>query len=221
MAVATFASLSLDEAFAEAEPNDDARVRVPIRRELDVNSFGINAFRAGRADTPLVREHDETGPGADRHEELYFVASGSATFTVAGEEIDAPQGTFVFVRDPEAKRAAVAKEAGTTLIAVGGRPGQPWRMSVGEALTEFFPLHSAKDYEGAAAVAREVLEAYPGNGLALYNLACCESLLGQTDKALKHLAQALETAPSLIENAKTDEDFAPIRNEARFAELVA
>ena len=99
----------------------------------------------------------------------------------------------------------LATREGTTLLAFGGRPGQAWRVTPGEALREFFPLHEAKDFEGAAAVAREVLEDYPGNGLALYNLACCESLLGRADDAFEHLEAALGVAHSLAENAKTDD----------------
>jgi len=34
------------------------------------------------------------------HEELYFVARGTATFTIDGESFDAPAGTYVFVPIP-------------------------------------------------------------------------------------------------------------------------
>jgi tetratricopeptide (TPR) repeat protein len=71
------------------------------------------------------------------------------------------------------------------------------------------------------AVALEVLADFPGNGLALYNLACCESLLGRTEDALAHLKKALKAAPSLAENARSDEDFVAIREEDRFKALVA
>src|SRR5215212_2657169 len=220
MAVTTFTALNLEEAFAAAESRD-GRVSVPVRRELDIDSFGARASRVESAGAELVREHDETGPGSDRQEELYFIASGRATFTVSGETIEAPAGTFVFVRDPEARRAAVAEEDGTTLLSFGGRPGEAWRVTPGEALREFFPLHEAKDFEGAAAVAQDVLADYPGNGLALYNLACCESLLGRTDDAREHLESAIEAAPSLAENAKTDEYFVGVRGNERFEALLA
>jgi tetratricopeptide (TPR) repeat protein len=220
MSVTTSAALNLDEEFAEGRDRE-GRVFVGVRRKLDVGSFGATAVRAAASGTDIVREHDELGPGSDRHEELYFVASGHAAFTVDGEEIDAPAGTFVFVRDPETKRAAVTKDDDTTLLILGGRPGQPWRVPPGEALYEFFPLHEAKDYEGAAAVARDVLEDFPGNGLALYNLACCESLLGRSEDALTHLKKGLKAAPSLVDNARTDEDFVAIRDDDRFKALVA
>ena len=35
------------------------------------------------------------------HQEAYVVIAGHATFSLDGEEIDAPQGTVVFIRDPE------------------------------------------------------------------------------------------------------------------------
>jgi hypothetical protein len=220
MSVTTSAALNLEEEFAEGRDRE-GRVFVGVRRKLDVGSFGATAVRAAASGTDIVREHDETGPGADRQEELYFVASGHAAFTVDGEEIDAPAGTFVFVRDPETKRGAVTKENDTTLLILGGRPGQPWRVPPGEALYEFFPLYEAKDYEGAAEVAKEVLADFPGNGLALYNLACCESLLGHTEDAFAHLDEALSAAPSLKKNARTDEDFVAIRDDERFTALVA
>jgi mannose-6-phosphate isomerase-like protein (cupin superfamily) len=220
VSVATFSALNLDELFATRESRN-GRVYAPVRRELDIQAFGTYAVRAEDAGAELMADHDETGPGADRHEELFFVASGRATFTVGGEAIDAPAGTYVFVRDPETRRAAVAEEPGTTMLVISGRPGEAWRMTPGEALNEFFPLHEAKDFEGAAAVAREVLQDYPGNGLALYNLACCESLLGRADDATEHLRDALKAAPSLVQNAKTDEDFVGIRDDPRFKVLIA
>lgn len=62
----------------------------PIRMRLDVQAFGVNAWTAHEADTPVIPEHDEQPSG---HEELYLVVAGRATFTVEGEEVDAPAGT--------------------------------------------------------------------------------------------------------------------------------
>src|SRR5207237_10199084 len=101
-----------------------------IRHHLDVRAFGVNANAAVEPGV-IVEEHDETH-GDGGQEELYVVVAGHATFTVAGEEVDAPTGTLVFVRDPAVKRAAVAHEAGTTLLCVGGRSGQPFRLSTWE-----------------------------------------------------------------------------------------
>jgi len=215
MSVTAFSSLSLEDGFA-AEEGERRYVR--IRRDLGVQSFNINALRAVEGEE-LLREHDEVGYGGDSHEKVWLVLSGHAVFTVDGEEIDAPVGTVVHVPAPESKRSAVAKEAGTTLLGLGGRPGLPYRPTPGDALAEFFPLHEAGDYEAAAGVCRSVLEDYEGNGLALFNLACCEALLGRTEDALGHLGEALDAAPGLRENAGTDTDLDSLRDDPRFGAL--
>jgi hypothetical protein len=214
-----YAVLSIPElAIGQGERE---RQRVRLRTELGIGSFAINAVRAGAADTEIIREHDETGPGADAHEELYLVVAGSAVFTVAGEKIEAPHGTAVFVSDPGITRSAVATQDGTIVVIVAGRPGQPFRPSPGEAMQEFMPPYEAKDYGAALAVARGVLHRYPGSPLALYNIACMEALLGEHDDSLKHLGEALDGAESLRETAQTDDDFASLRGDERFERLIA
>jgi tetratricopeptide (TPR) repeat protein len=214
-----FSVLSIEQAALAQEGEERQRVR--LRSELGIGSFGVNAVRAVAAGTEVVGEHDEAGPGSDRHEELYLVLAGRAVFIVASEEVDAPQGTALFVRDPELRRSAVAKEDGTIVVAVGARPGEPFRITPSEAMRDFFEPYNAKDYAAALAVARGVLHDYPGNGLALYNIACMEALLGRHDDALDHLGKALEAAQRLRENAQTDEDFASLRGDERFEKLVA
>ena len=61
----------------------------PLRMHLDVRAFGVNAWTASEAGAQLVGEHDEVTSG---HEELYLITTGSATFTVDGEEITAAGG---------------------------------------------------------------------------------------------------------------------------------
>jgi hypothetical protein len=51
-----------------------------------------------------------------------------------GEEIDAPAGTIVFVRDPSLLRAARAIADGTTIFMVGGPAGVPYAISRWEAV---------------------------------------------------------------------------------------
>jgi hypothetical protein len=97
-----------------------------VRMAFAIGSFGVNAYVAESGGDVFVSEHDETDT---RHEELFFVASGRATFTVAGETIDAPAGTFVYVRDPAVVRGATAEEAGTTMLAIGGEPGRAYEVS--------------------------------------------------------------------------------------------
>jgi len=51
------------------------------------------------------------------------VVRGAARFTVDGTSVDIPHGGVVAVRDPALVREAVALEAGTLVLVVGGRPG--------------------------------------------------------------------------------------------------
>jgi quercetin dioxygenase-like cupin family protein len=81
----------------------------------------------------LTEDHTEDPDSGTRHEELYLVVTGHARFTVAGEKLEAPAGTFVYVKDPTVVRGAVATEPGTTLLAVGGEPGAVYRPSEWDA----------------------------------------------------------------------------------------
>ena len=65
---------------------------------------------------------------------------GHARFSVGDEEIDAPEGTLVFVADPALVREAIANEAGTTVLVIGAARGvafepsdweQSWLRKVG------------------------------------------------------------------------------------------
>ena len=100
---------------------------IPVRIPLGISAFGVNAYGSREAGGHVIEEHDELGAGAGRHEELYVVLAGRATFTVAGEELDAPAGTLVFVRDPATRRAATAAEPDTTVLVVGGTVGKAVR----------------------------------------------------------------------------------------------
>jgi len=116
-------------------PDGDPVEWKPVRHHFGIEAFGVNTFVAPTEGELVIEDHDEVGPD---HEELYFVASGGATFRIGGEEVDAPAGTFVFVRDPSLARRAVARAAGTTVLAIGGKRGaafvrSPWeRRELGE-----------------------------------------------------------------------------------------
>ncbi len=76
------------------------------------------------------------------------------------------------------------------------------------------------DYARAAAIMAKGAHAYPDSAEILYNLACFESMAGQADESLRHLAQALELGPGMRPMAAADSDFDPIRSDARFAALL-
>jgi hypothetical protein len=102
----------------------------PLRHHFGIRAFGVNAWIGRDPGDEVIEDHDELQPqGAAGHEELYVVTAGRATFTIAGERLDAPAGTAVFVRDPALRRVAVAEEPGTTVLAVGGWPDRPFEPS--------------------------------------------------------------------------------------------
>jgi hypothetical protein len=101
----------------------------PVRIHFGIRSFGTNAYVGGRAGDEVVGEHTETDESGTLHEELYYVATGHATFTVDGEQVEAPAGTFVYVPDPATTRGAVAREPETTVLCFGGTPGEAFAVS--------------------------------------------------------------------------------------------
>jgi tetratricopeptide (TPR) repeat protein len=181
----------------------------PIRRTLDIGAFGINAYVAPEAGVDVVEEHTESALG---HEEVYIVLSGRATFTLGDDELDAPTGTVVFIRDPAVKRHARAEEPGTQVLAVGGRRGEGFEPSPWEDFFAAEPLRAAGDYDAYVAALASALVKRPDHPATLYNLACAEALAGRGDDALAHLRRALELKPEWAEMAQKDDDFASVRD---------
>jgi tetratricopeptide (TPR) repeat protein len=202
--------LRLDEL--EGIPVFGTLVWKPVRKTLGITAFGINAYTAANAGDEVVERHTEKTLG---HEEVYAVVAGHATFTVDGEEVDAPAGTLVYLDDPAQERAAVAREPGTTVLAIGGVPGvhEP---SAWEWFFPAIPLMREGRYAEAKALIEEGLETKPGNGTLLYSLACVESLAGERDAALDHLNAAVAAEERFRAHAQDDEDFAAIRDDPRF-----
>ncbi|MBA3843044.1 MAG: hypothetical protein H0X39_10580 [Actinobacteria bacterium] len=189
----------------------------PLRRHLDVQAFGVNAWTASQAGKQVIGEHDEKPSG---HEELYLVHTGRATFTVDGAEIDAGPGTVVFVGDPAVKRGAVAAEAGTTIFAVGGKPGEAYRPRAWEVNSQVFALFDNGAFAQAKDLLLDGLERYDDRGALLYNLACAEAQLGDTDTAFEYLRRGVAERPDLSELARGDSDLAPLSDDPRFDEIL-
>jgi tetratricopeptide (TPR) repeat protein len=189
---------------------------IPIRRRFGIEAFGVNAWSAAGPEDELIPEHEESSIG---HEELYVVVDGHATFTLGGEEIEAPAGTIVFVRDPAVQRGARAKDGGATILTVGAKPGEAFRVSPWEVNAEIFPLFDRGDFAEAKRRLEPVVEANPQSAGSVYNLACAEAMLGETDAALEHLARAVELHPPFAEAARADDDLASLRNDPRFARI--
>jgi len=209
-----FQVLRLDEVEGYAE---DGRPRWHmIRSMLGIESFGINAWRATEIGQEIIGEHDEIGPGAGGHEELYLVLAGHATFTLDGETVLAPVGSMVFVKDPATKRKAVANEVGTRILVVGGRPGAPFAVSPWERSAEALRYWTTGDWDRAIDVLRVQLAQDPHNANLFYNLACAESRGGYPGLAVDHLRRAIELEPKFAQLALEDDDLEPIRGYEGF-----
>ena len=198
----------------ESVPVEDAGITWrPIRRPLGIRAFGINAY-SGDEGKHVVEEHTERTLG---HEEVYTVIAGSARFTLGDDEIDVPAGAFVYVRDPATKRGAVALQDGTTVLAVGGKPGGSYEPSAWELSFAAAALRARGDYEGGLELLRTGLEEMPGPpGALLYDIACYEALLGRREDALEHLGDAVAAWDHWAGTAQRDEDFASLRDDPEF-----
>jgi len=200
----------------EIEEMDDGREPWrPVRHHFGITSFGVNTWTGRDPGDRIINEHDES----DENEELYVVLQGRAVFELDGERVDAPAGTLVFAH-PGVKRTAFAEEPETTIIALGGTPGQAYEPDGWELWAPLRPLYEKGEYAEVADRARVLVEAHPQYADLFYNLACCESLAGRTTDAVDHLRRAIDMSERSRAFAKDDSDFDPIRNDPAFRELV-
>jgi hypothetical protein len=201
----------------EIDELDDGREPYrPVRHHFGITGFGVNTWTAREAGDRIINEHDESDDG---NEELYFVLHGRAVFELDGDRVDAPAGTFVFVR-PGVKRTAFAEEPETTIIALGGTPGKAYEPDGRELWAPLNPLYQKGEYAEVADRGRALVEAHPQYAGLFYNVACCESLAGRTTDAIEHLRHAIEMSERSRAYAKDDSDFDPIRDEPAFKELI-
>jgi uncharacterized cupin superfamily protein len=88
-----------------------------VRRELDLQAFGVNWF-----EIPPNAEgnyHDEQDSG---QEEINVIIRGSGVYVIDGDEVPARPGD-VFRFDPDTERGPKAGADGLTMLAVGARRG--------------------------------------------------------------------------------------------------
>ena len=186
----------------------------PVRRRFGITAFGTNAYTAD-AGQRVVEEHSETGG----HQELYVVLRGRATFTLDGEEIDAPAGTLVFAQ-PGTKRGAIAAEDGTAVLGVGAKPGEIFEPSPWE---DSFAAGSYAD-QGQVEKAREIMDAAlaarPDDWRAHYNYACLLALNDEPEAAITELERAYELEPKEVgDYTGRDSDLDSIRDDPRVSAI--
>jgi tetratricopeptide (TPR) repeat protein len=208
----TYGVAHIDELDTYPIQGQDGLTWRPVRRRFDIRSFGVNAYTAEEAGQRVVEEHREQ----DGHEELYVVLRGRATFTLEGEEHDAPAGTLVNCK-PGTLRSAFAAEPGTTVLGVGAKPGVVFEPSGWEWVFAGVSRLDQGDEAGARAEIEAGIEANPDAWQGYFNYACIEARLGHTEAALEQLERAVELDREAVSKyAAEDSDFDSIRSEPRF-----
>jgi hypothetical protein len=190
---------------------------IPVREHLGIRAFGINAYTPAE-DGTLIGRHDEAGSG---QEELYIVLDGNATFEIDGETVEAPAGTFVFIR-PEALRKATGDG---TVLAVGAARGEAYQaFDWGEAWSfhsDSMRAYGEQRYAHALEAVRAGLERNPDHPGLNYNYACFATLAGDTsDETFDRLRRSVELLPGFREQARRDDDLAAVRDDPRFEEAL-
>jgi tetratricopeptide (TPR) repeat protein len=202
-------------ASVESLPGPGTLRWTPLRRRLGFTAVGINAYTASSAGQDVVEEHTE---GTLGHEEIYLVLAGRATFELDGAKHDVPAGSLVYLRDRDVRRYAVAAEPGTTVLAIGGKPGAH-EISAWEYTFAAYGYLKEGDPERGLEVLREGLaEKGEDHPRLLYDLACLESLSGRTEDAIAHIRRAVELddGDTLVKHAADDSDLDAIRDDPRF-----
>jgi hypothetical protein len=123
---------------------------------------------------------------------------------------------------PESTRKATGD---ATVLALGGTPGEAYRaMDWGEA----WPLHNEsmtaygeQRYADALDAVRRGLERFPDHPGLNYNYACFATRAGDTgEETFDHLRRSVELFPPFRMQARTDDDFAAVRDDPRFEEAL-
>jgi uncharacterized cupin superfamily protein len=87
------------------------------RKALGTSSFGFNLVEIGPGGQ--IPEHDETQSG---QVELYAILEGDAVLRIAGEDHDAPAGTFASIEPPVSRTILNRSEASVTALLIGVQP---------------------------------------------------------------------------------------------------
>jgi hypothetical protein len=209
-----FSVAHLDEL--ERVPGPDTLTWLPVRAHFDIRAFGTNAYVAGSKGEDVVEPHTENPKFA--HQELYFVARGSARFTIDGESFDAPAGTYVFVPDPESHRHAIAAEEGTTVLSFGGPP--TFEPSAWESWFRARPLIDS-DPKRAQELLEAGLAAHPESPGIRFGLAELAASRGDAAAALRYLAEAVEGQSEVAELIRSSNRFANLKGDPQFERLAA
>jgi hypothetical protein len=124
---------------------------------------------------------------------------------------------------PEVQRKATGDGV---VLALGGTVGEAYQpFDWGDAWpfqSESMTAYSEQRYGDAVETVRRGLEQVPDSPGLHYNCACFAVLAGETgDDVFEHLKRAVELFPPFREQARSDDDLAPVRDDPRFEEALA
>jgi uncharacterized Ntn-hydrolase superfamily protein len=88
---------------------------------------------------------------------------------------------------------------------------------VWDALRRASRFHEPGKYADGAAILREALASRGEDAVLLYDLACFESLSGDTESAAGHIRRSLELDPGLRAGAEADTDLEALRRAGLFS----
>jgi quercetin dioxygenase-like cupin family protein len=206
--------LTLDAV--DTAPHRENTTLIPVRHHLGFQAAGVNAWKADTGGRLIPPHEEDSG-----NEELYVVVSGRATFTVGEEEADATAGTLVFV-PAELFRTAIAKEAGTIVLVVGGTVGEAFYGGGWDSFALADAYRRAGRLDESKAIMEQQIAQRPDHWEPRYNAACLEALSGNSDAALEHLRRAkeLDTEGEFAQYFREDDDLDSLRADPRFRELL-
>lgn len=92
---------------------------------------------------------------------------------------------------------------------------------VWDALRRASAFHAPGRYAEGVPVLRDAVARFGDDAVLLYDLACFESLSGQTEEAFAHLTRSVELDPGMKTGAAADSDFDALRSDPRFEALVS
>jgi mannose-6-phosphate isomerase-like protein (cupin superfamily) len=123
--------------FAELDLVAEERF-VPLRRMLDVTTFGLNEIVLQPGQRGRIHRHE-------RQEEVYLVFEGELTLSVEGEERVLPRGALARVGPDVRRQLTNASAEPCVLIAIGGAQPHESRDGVAYESWESTDGRSPKD----------------------------------------------------------------------------
>jgi uncharacterized cupin superfamily protein len=96
---------------------------VKVRAELGITAFGVQVIQLP-PNFEGYPEHDHAESG---QEELFAALAGSGWMDIDGERVELDGDTFIRV-GPDAKRKVYSGADGLRMLAVGGAPGEVYKI---------------------------------------------------------------------------------------------